>query len=248
MRRRSFGGVLLAWAALGLAAAPARSAPLAFSGSLAISIGPFGVGVTGQGFAEVDQYGHLGSLGVPADAFQTQGLVVTITTTAARPIYGLQISAANRAGQLDNPGGGPMPLQGAAKVCLFGVCGASTNLANLTVPLSVVGHDATTTVSGPVDVTVVGAPWTVGTAQIGTATAMGFAYGPGSQTSSTARASGVIQLVTPILISTNLPNDFALVPAFGVMTLHFVPEPTTLALVGAGLAATALFGRRRAAS
>jgi hypothetical protein len=236
---------LLSCLVLGAIAAPAHAAPLAFTGSIAIEIGSFGVGVTGQGFAEVDQYGHLGSLGLPANAFQAQGLVVTITTTAVRPIYGLQVTAANQSGQLDNPAGGPLPLLGAAKVCLYGVCGASTNISNLTVPLSVVGQAATVTVSGPVDVTVVGAPWTVGTAAVGTATAMGYAYGPASQTSSTARGSGAIQLVTPIAISTNLPGAFAVVPAFGLMMLHFVPEPTTLVLFGAGLAATAVAARRR---
>jgi hypothetical protein len=126
-----------------------------------------------------------------------------------------------------------MALLGSARVCLYGPC--SDPVANLVVPLEVVGQGGTTVVSGPVDLTVVGAPWTVGTARVGTATAMGFAYGPGSQASSTARASGAIQLVTPIRIMTNL-GGFAVVPAFGVLTLHFVPEPTTLALLAAGLA------------
>jgi hypothetical protein len=232
------GAFALGWAT------PAAAAPLAFTGSLAILVGPFGVGVPGAGFAEVDGHGHLGQLGVPASSFQVQGLVVPITTTQAAPISGLQITAANQSGVFDNPGGGTMPLLGSAKVCLYGACSAA--VANLTVPLDVVGRAASVTVTGPVSLTVVGAPWTIGTAQVGSETAMGFAYGPGSQTSSTARASGAIQLVTPIAISTNLPSDFAQVAAFAVMTLHFVPEPTTLVLLGAGIAITAALGRRSA--
>lgn len=213
---------------------PAQAAPLPFSGSLAILVGPFGIGVLGEGVAEVDAYGHLGSLSIPAGAFATRALVVPITTPGAAPISGLQATAANGAGSFTHPGGGAMPLLGFAKVCLYGPC--SSAVANLVVPLDVVGQGGVTTVEGPVDLTVVGAPWTTGTAEVGTATIMGFAYGPESQASSTARASGVIQLVTPILVATNLPGDLALVPAFGVLTLHFVPEPTTLALVSAGLA------------
>jgi hypothetical protein len=75
-------------------------------------------------------------------------------------------------------------------------------------------------------------------------TAMGFAHGPASGTSSTAAASGVVSLVTPIRINTNIGGALY-IPAFAVMTLHFVPEPGTLALVGGGLAALAVAGGRR---
>ena len=222
----------------------AQAAPLPFTGSLAIQISTYGAGVPGSGIADVDAYGHLGAFGLPASAFRADGLVVTITDPAAAPAAGFQITARNAAGSFTRPGGGSMPLLGSAKVCLFGACSAAT--VNLEVPLSVIGSPGkTTTVDGPIALTVSGAPWTTGTVSVGTATAMGFARGPGSQTSSTARASGEIQLVTPILISTNLGNDLAQVPAFGVLTLHFVPEPTTLALVGAGLVVTGWIGRRR---
>jgi hypothetical protein len=54
----------------------------------------------------------------------------------------------------------------------------------------------------------------------------------------------VLQLVTPIFISTNLADDFVAVPAFGVLNLHFLPEPTTLVLGGAGPLIAAAIGRR----
>jgi hypothetical protein len=236
-------GVLVA---AGLIAAPrAHAGSLPFTGSLTILVAGYGAGVAGSGTATVNGsggLGHLDSLRVSASAFATQALVVPITTPVAFPVAGLQITAANGAGDFALPGGGTMPILGTAKVCLFGPCSAA--IANLEVPLDVVGAGGTTWVSGPVNVTVVGAAWTTRTAAIGTSTVMGYSHGPASQTSSTAQPSGVVQLVTPIFIRTNLGADLAVVPAFAILNLHFVPEPTTLVLLGAGLALTAAIGRR----
>jgi len=220
----------------------ARAAQLPFTGSLAVAIAGFGVGVPGQGVADVGASGkHLTGLALGAGAFQATALTVSITTPAAAPVGGLQITARNGAGSFARPNGGVMPLLGTARACLFGAC--PNAFANVVVPLSVVGQGGIVTAQGPVNVTVIGAPWTTGTAVVGTATAMGFARGP-LQSSSTAQASGEIQLVTPIRIMTNLSADAAELPGFGVLTLHFVPEPTTIALVGGGLLATAVAGRR----
>jgi hypothetical protein len=221
----------------------AQAAPLPFTGSLAVSIASFGAGVPGQGDADVTANGaHLSGLAIGPGAFHATGLTVSITTPQAAPVGGIQITAQNGAGQFTRPNGGVMPLVGTARACLFGACPSA--LANVVVPLSVVGQGGTVTAQGAVNVTVIGAPWTTGTAVVGTATAMGFARGP-VQSSSTAMASGEIQLVTPIRVLTNLSGDAAELPAFGILTLHFVPEPTTILLVGGGLLATALFGRRK---
>src|SRR5262249_58231827 len=87
-----------------------------------------------------------------------------------------------------------------------------------------------------------GAAWTVGTASVGTATRMGFQHGPASLTSSTAAASGQVQLVTPIFISTS-QRQFPEIAAFGILDLHFVPEPGTLLLLAGGIAGLVLVGR-----
>ena len=78
----------------------------------------------------------------------------------------------------------------------------------------------------------------------GTAMMAGFQHGPGSLTSSTAAASGSVRLVTPVFLSTNIAL-LSVVPAFGILDLHFVPEPATLLLLGGGMAWMVLLGRAK---
>ena len=158
-------------------------------------------------------------------------------------IAGIQVTAHNGAGAFAGSGGagfgGTMPIVGSAKVCLFGPCSAA--VSNLNVPLTVVGAGGVALVTGAVNLTVVGAPWTTGTAAVGTITAMGGV----SPLSNTGAPSGAVTLVTPIFISTNIGAS-AVVPGFGILSLHFVPEPGTLMLLGSGIAGLVAFGRSRA--
>jgi hypothetical protein len=256
MRHRSAAALALSLG-IGIAAgSAANAATLGFTGTLSIRFpvgtpGPAAeIGIAGGGLATVNGSGpggHLVALGLAGGEFMTSGATVPITDPAVFAIAGLQLTVANGPAAFAGIGGGgfggPMALNGAAKVCLYGACGASTNVANLTVPLSVVGVGGTQVLppGGPFKVTVIGAPWTTGTAAVGTSfTAMGGV----SPLSNTAAASGVVTLVTPILISTDLGSP--IVPAFGFLTLHFVPEPTTAALVGIGIAALLAGARSRA--
>lgn len=224
-----FLAVLVAWAVAGAA----QAAPLSFTGTLALQVATLPpVAVTGAGVAEVSG----DSVSLPGGAFATTGLVVPVTDPAAFPILGVQVTAQNAAGTFAS-GAGPMPLIGAAKVCLFGECSALP-VSNLTVPISVVGGSGTATITAAVNLTVLGAPWTTGTVSVGTLTAMGGTTGGG------AVAGGTLHLVTPVLVSTNI-GSFTLVPIFGSLALSFVPEPGTLLLLGSGLGALALAGRAR---
>jgi hypothetical protein len=236
---------LIAFGAVG----QAQAAVLGFTGGLGIQLATLApVVIPGAGSAVINGSGgtgHLTSLGVPASPFAISGFVLPVTDPGVFPIAGVQVTAHNATGAFGGFGGGgfggPMPINGTAKVCLYGACSSSANISNLTVPLTVVGLGGVTTVKGAVNLTVIGAPWTTGTAAIGTITVMGGV----APLSNTGAASGSITLVTPIFISTNI-GAFSVVPAFGILSLHFVPEPGTLVLLGSGIAGLVAFGRSRA--
>ncbi|HUU35507.1 MAG TPA: PEP-CTERM sorting domain-containing protein [Vicinamibacterales bacterium] len=229
-------------------AGQASAVALGYTGSLTVAItGIAPIVFSGGGTAIVNGSGgagHLTALSVASGDVGISGFVLPVTDPVAFPIGGLQVTANNGTGAFAGSGGagfgGVMPLVGGTKVCLFGPC--SSAVANITVPLGVVGGGGVTTVKGAVNVTVIGAPWTTGTAVIGTLTAMGGV----SPLSNTGNPSGVLTLVTPVFISTNIGAS-AVLPAFGTFALHFVPEPGTLMLLGSGIAGLVAFGRSRRA-
>ena len=96
-----------------------------------------------------------------------------------------------------------------------------------------------------ISVTVNGNPWVATTAKVGTITLMGFVHGPASGGAATpGQASGVIQLVTPFMVSTSI-GAIGAIPSFGILNLHFVPEPGTLLLLTSGVLGLGMIGRRR---
>jgi hypothetical protein len=254
--RKSFGLLAAGFCALSIAG-PASGVLLPFTGSLGIEInaglitgGPGGysvedllltVVIPGSGAAAVNGSGiagHLTALGLAGGEFATVSLVLPVTDPWAYPFAGVQITAGNGAATFAGAGGdafgGVMPMNGVMKVCLFATCSGA--VANVEIPLSVVGKGGTASFFGPINLTVKGAPWTTGTAAIGTMTRMGGV----SPLSNTGAPGGSMNLVTPIFISTNVPPY--LWPAFGILSLDFIPEPATLLLGGTAIASLVAVG------
>ena len=255
--RKLFG--LIAAATL-VVAGQAHAASLGFTGTLEVAItGLSPISAAGSGTATISGV-NLTSLQVPAGAFSKGFFSVAVTDPAAFPIAGVQAKNIKNGGVLTGfaiPSGvGKMGIQGVSTVCLFGACngvGSAAPSANLVVPFTENGTRGVG-IGGPgifkkgaVNLTVNGNPWTAGVAKIGTATAAGFIHGPASGGAATAgQAGGVVQLVTPTVISTNIGASAAL-PAFGIMRITFsaVPEPGTLLLLTSGVVGLAILGRSR---
>ena len=76
--------------------------------------------------------------------------------------------------------------------------------------------------------------------------AKGWAHAPASTTSSTAQPSGMVQLITPSQVTTNLPlGSSDKMGQFVIFMIHFMPEPGLLLLLGSGVAGLAFLGRMR---
>ena len=163
-----------------------------------------------------------------------------------------------------------LPVRGLSKVCLL-----STTCTNF-LPLQLTQHTVMSGVKGvgvgglitigggtnPIRISIEAAPWTIKTGtsidEITTPptpmgvkifvnrTAMGFAHDPSSATTSTAQPSGVVQLISPMQIVTNLTSGSnAKLSLFSTLRIHFIPEPGMLLLLGSGVAGLVLLGRHR---
>jgi hypothetical protein len=159
-----------------------------------------------------------------------------------------------------------MPVKGTVRLCLLTTdCNdfleiiLTQQTANGTIGVGVGGL---LTVGGdtPIKISIQGAPWTIKTATVVdhitttnkvnqlfiTKKLKGFAHGPASGTTTTAQPSGVVQLVSPAQVQTNLPlGSNKKVSSGQILRIHFIPEPGLLLLLGSGVAGLAILGRRR---
>lgn len=252
MRKRTWIGWAVGMAVLTLIGADARASALAFQGSIAVAIANLPpIPVSGAGVAEVSGAGtSLAGLTLSQGVFAT-AVSVPVTDPLAFPLAGVRATPSNGPGSFSGtPFGGPMPILGSATICLFESCNASP-VANIVVPFTQNGTrgvgigGAPIVAAGLIEVTLQGAPWTSGVASAASATVMGFAHGPASGgLESAAQAGGIVRLVTPITLQTTIGAS-AVLPAFGILTLQFVPEPGTLLLLAGGVVALGAAGRQR---
>jgi hypothetical protein len=112
---------------------------------------------------------------------------------------------------------------------------------------------------GGIRMSVQGAPWTIKTGTVidhitttggqqvfTTVVLKGWAHAPVSTTTSTAQPGGMLQLVSPAQMMTNLPLGSNEKVAGGAsFVLRFIPEPGLLLLLASSVTGMAVLGRRR---
>jgi len=152
-----------------------------------------------------------------------------------------------------------IPVKGFTRVCLFSPdCAAFLPLNNTTNNGATgigVGGQLTIGRFGAVRISVVNGPWTLGTVSgvnqtksggFATLSKGGFVHGAASSNSSTATGSGLIQLITPQQVTvTGVAGNNQQLSLFASLTIHFIPEPGLLLLLGSGVVGLGLLGRKR---
>jgi hypothetical protein len=248
-------------------AGAAEARIIAFDGTLDLALGTLPpIRATGGGAITLNSsggLGHLSTMQIVTPSLVYGSATVTLTDPDLSPLLSIRGTAALQTGTLSPiSGGGPLVNGQLGVAGIFKLCILFNNCSSfIPVPLTEngtrgMGLGGIITINGfggaGIKISAVGAPWTIQTAAISIPTANGnfttittrhgFAHGPASLTSSTANVSGVVQLVTPVVVDSTIAGRTAL---FGILTLHFVPEPGTFLLFGAGVVALGVAGRRR---
>jgi hypothetical protein len=153
-----------------------------------------------------------------------------------------------------------LTLKGFSRICLF-TPACSDSSPRLDIPWFIdasnavgIGGLLTAGGNGPIRISIEAGPWTIGSGSainqtqkgaFKTVTATGFSHGAGSGAVSTA-GTGVIQLISPMQATTiGAGANNELLSLFSILTLHFVPEPGFLLLLGAGVVGLGILGRNR---
>jgi hypothetical protein len=267
--RKTLGLLLGALLALGVAGtASAKSQD--WHGTITVELGELmPLDLIGSGVATVnDSSGsaHLSTLRIGA-GITDSGLVPVTDPNSTGQIKGIQITGTgpNPAMTLTGISGAPplganqLAMPGFTRVCIF-TAGCSTNLplVHTTNQTNGIGIGGTVTLGGfgSIRISIEAAPWTLasGTAanqtvkgNFITVTRTGFVHGAASgSASSTLDDSGVIQLISPEQITTaGIVGNSTKMNLFLTLTLHFIPEPGLLLLIGSGVVGLGLLGRSR---
>jgi membrane protease YdiL (CAAX protease family) len=269
-RRRTPQGAVLIAASLALAHA-AAAGEMRWSGTLALEFlapGLPGVAIPGSGVASLNAGGGgfvltslrlaggiTGSTAVPvSDPGVTPSLrsihgSLTLGSGALRPFWP---SAPPGEAQLTQ---NTLPVRGSARLCFV----LPDCQGGLLLPLTVadgrtglgVGGSWTVGGFGRLRISLEAAPWTPRTASVVVTTESGSAigvpvagwvHGPFSLSTTAALTGGAVSLVTPMRIRS---GDGRQIPAFGRLTLRFVPEPDRPLLLALGIAGLCCLGRKR---
>jgi hypothetical protein len=260
----SFASLLLVFVA-----GQAGAKTIDWHGTLDLDLGALDtLRLEGSGVATVnDSSGapHLNTLRVAGGITGSGTIPVTDPDTTAT-IPSIRLSASIGTGTISGISGTPplnppatLPIKGFTRVCLVSTtCSTNLPLNNTTNNGNTglgVGGLLTLGKFGAIKISIINGPWTLGTVSginqtaaggIITLSKAGFVHGAASSPSSTATGSGVIQLIAPQQVTTTgVPGNSAVLTLFSTLTLHFIPEPGLLLLIGSGVVGLGLLARSR---
>lgn len=260
--------VLFSALMLALTAGTAGAKTLDWHGTLDIDLGALEtLRMQGSGVATVNAttgQNHLNTLRLAGGITGAGTIQVTDPETTPQ-IPSIRISATLGTGTLSGISGGgvlsqgKLPVSGFTRVCLFTVgCATALPLQNTKNNGATglgVGGVLTLGGAGPLRISIINQPWTLGTVSgvnqtvsggFKTLSRNGFVHGPVSSTSSTATGSGVVQLIAPQQVTTTgITGNSSELTLFAALTIHFIPEPGLLLLIGSGVVGLGLLGRSR---
>ena len=260
--------VLFSALLLALTAGTASAKTLDWHGTLDIDLGALPtLRIQGSGVSTVNGttgQNHLNTLRL-AGGITGSGTISVTDPETTGTIPSIRISATLGTATLSGISGGgalsqpTLPVGGFTRVCLFTPgCGSFLPLNNTTNNGNTglgVGGQLTLGAYGAIRISVVNQPWTLGTVSgvnqtvsggFKTISRQGFIHGPASTTSSTATGSGVVQLIAPQQVTTSgISGNSSQLTLFAALTIHFIPEPGLLLLIGSGVVGLGLLGRSR---
>jgi len=260
--------VLVCGILLALTAGTASAKTLDWHGTLDIDLGVLPtLRIQGSGVATVNGttgQNHLNTLRL-AGGLTGAGIIPVTDPETTSQIPSIRISATLGTGTFTGISGAPplgantLPVRGFTRVCLFTPgCASALTLDNTENNGNTgLGAGGLLTIGGfgAIRISLVNQAWTLGTVSgvnqtvsggFKTLSRKGFVHGPASTTSSTATGSGVIQLVAPQQVTTSgISGNSSQLTLFASLTIHFIPEPGLLLLIGSGVVGLGLLGRSR---